>query len=169
MLEKIRSNKEKINVGNEVENSVLERDKEEKEVEFSSMLFKKTEFIKQKENSKDGLKVRKLIDEFEKKITSRENSNTIRGTKFSNKDSILNVRRTESPIKKYFSRKIDKNFSDRKKKKIVDEVLTENSNCGPRLDLSFGSDSRKKTAFKPQRTLRDIWGPELLSRKEPKN
>ena len=137
MLEKIRSNKEKINVGNEVENSELE-------VEFSSILFKKTEFIKQKENSKDGLKVRKLIDEFEKKITSRENSNTIRGRKFSNKDSILNVRRTESPIKKYFSRKIDKNFSDRKKKKIVDEVLTENSNCGPRLDLSFGSDSRKK-------------------------
>ena len=147
----------------------MKRGINEKDVEFSSMLFKKTEVRKQKENSKDGLKVRKLIDEFEKKITSKENSNINRGRKFQHKDSILDVKRTESPIKKYFSKKIDRNFSDRKKKKIVDEVLKENSKCGSKLDLSFGTDRRKKTAIKSQKTLGDIWGPELLSRKKPEN
>ena len=43
MLEKIRLNKVKINVRKEVENSELERGINEKDVEFSSMLFKKTE------------------------------------------------------------------------------------------------------------------------------
>ena len=53
--------------------------------------------------------------------------------------------------------------------KIADELLTKHSNCGPGLDLSFGSERKKKTACKTQKTIEDIWGPELLFKKEPKN